>query len=339
MTQINPNINYNPYNVYPQQNQAQPVRLPNYYRVAAQNSDKPTIKEVIQENPFLSMPYEMLIKPFVEHPIAILGTWLGLGVALDAYSDANRGEYNKTLVKKAANLGDKIQNSKIIQNKPVQTVLNGIGSVGKAGGKVVNNSAILRAMKETPTMPEWSMVKSQMFNQKQEVVQDFIRIVDTLKLDTNQLPGLKDVGLNDTEKEMLKRVFNTQKISQIPEQEAVNHVLLNRLGKSPAEIEKIQKEHSIINLGSTFSNFSDTAGAIENMDLIISNDTSLVHLAGAMSKPCFVLLPYIYNWRWHTDLSHCDWYDSVKIYRQSNHGDWHGVFESVKADLLKEINV
>ena len=237
MTQINPNINYNPYNVYPQQNQAQPVRLPNYYRAAAQNSDKPTIKDMIKENP----AYDMLLKPFVEHPIAVLATWLGLGVALDAYSDANRGEYNKTLVKKAANLGDKIQNSKIIQNKPVQTVLNGIGSVGKAGGKVVNNSAILRAMKETPTMPEWSMVKSQMFNQKQEVVQDFIKIVDTLKLDTNQLPQLKDVGLNTAEKEMLKRVFNTQKISQIPEQEAVNQILLNRLGKSPAEIEKIQK--------------------------------------------------------------------------------------------------
>lgn len=237
MTQINPNINYNLYNVYPQQNQAQPVHLPNYYRVAAQNSDKPTIKDMIKENP----AYDMLLKPFVEHPIAVLATWLGLGVALDAYSDANRGEYNKTLVKKAANLGDKIQNSKIIQNKPVQTVLNGIGSVGKAGGKVVNNSAILRAMKETPTMPEWSMVKSQMFNQKQEVVQDFIKIVDTLKLDTNQLPQLKDVGLNTAEKEMLKRVFNTQKISQIPEQEAVNQILLNRLGKSPAEIEKIQK--------------------------------------------------------------------------------------------------
>ena len=237
VTQINPNINYNPYNVYPQQSQAQPVRLPNYYRAAAQNSDKPTIKDMIKENP----AYDMLLKPFVEHPIAVLATWLGLGVALDAYSDANRGEYNKTLVKKAANLGDKIQNSKIIQNKPVQTVLNGIGSVGKAGGKVVNNSAILRAMKETPTMPEWSMVKSQMFNQKQEVVQDFIKIVDTLKLDTNQLPQLKDVGLNTAEKEMLKRVFNTQKISQIPEQEAVNQILLNRLGKSPVEIEKIQK--------------------------------------------------------------------------------------------------
>lgn len=109
--------------------------------------------------------------------------------------------------------------------------------------------------------------------------------------------------------------------------------------KGLKKLKKSKKEHSIINLGSTFSNFSDTAGALENMDLIISNDTSLVHLAGAMSKPCFVLLPYIYNWRWHTDLSHCDWYDSVKIYRQSNHGDWHGVFESIKADLLKEINV
>ena len=112
VTQINPNVNYNPYNVYPQQNQAQPVRLPSYYRVAAQNSDKPTVKDMIKENPI----YDMALKPFVEHPLAVLATWLGLGVALDAYSDANRGDYNKSLVKKAANLGDKIQNSKIIQN-------------------------------------------------------------------------------------------------------------------------------------------------------------------------------------------------------------------------------
>ena len=105
------------------------------------------------------------------------------------------------------------------------------------------------------------------------------------------------------------------------------------------EIEKIKKGHNIIDLGSTFSNFSDTAGAIENMDLIISNDTSLVHLAGGMNKSCFVLLPYIYNWRWHTDLSKCDWYDSVQIFRQSNHGNWHSVFDSVKSELLNKINV
>ena len=73
------------------------------------------------------------------------------------------------------------------------------------------------------------------------------------------------------------------------------------------------------------------------MYLIISNDTSLVHLAGAMNKVCWVLLPYIYNWRWHVDLSKCDWYDSVKIYRQNNSGDWSNVFEEVKQDLNKMV--
>ena len=85
----------------------------------------------------------------------------------------------------------------------------------------------------------------------------------------------------------------------------------------------------IVDLGSTFSNFSDTAGAIENMDLIISNDTSLVHLAGAMQKNCWVLLPYIYNWRWHTDLSVCDWYDSVKLFRLNKNESWKELMEKV----------
>lgn len=103
------------------------------------------------------------------------------------------------------------------------------------------------------------------------------------------------------------------------------------------EFEKIKDKYNVIDLGKTFSNFSDTAGAIENMDLVICNDTSLAHLAGAMTKPCWVLLPYIYNWRWHSDLSHCDWYDSVKIFRQADHGDWESVFSPVEKELRKMI--
>lgn len=99
------------------------------------------------------------------------------------------------------------------------------------------------------------------------------------------------------------------------------------------EFEKIKNKYNVIDLGSTFTNFSDTAGAVENMDLVICNDTSLAHLAGAMKKPCWILLPYIYNWRWHMDLSHCDWYDSVKLYRQPDHGDWKSVFSDVERDL------
>lgn len=99
------------------------------------------------------------------------------------------------------------------------------------------------------------------------------------------------------------------------------------------ELKKIQEKYSIIDLAPTFENFSDTAAAIENMDLIICNDTSLAHLAGAMCKKCFLLLPYLYNWRWHTDLSKCDWYDSVKLFRQKSPDNWQSVFSNVKQEI------
>lgn len=245
MSQINPNIN-NPYYAQQQQNlqmppgngmpqQQQPVRLPNYYYVP--DSYHPSAKEMIKENP----AYDMFLKPFIEHPIALLATWLGLGVGIDAYSRACGGKYEDSLVKKAADLGDNIENSKLVKSKPIQTVLGGFKTVGKYGNKAVQNSAILRAMKETPTMPEWQMVKSQMFNQKQEIVQDFIKITDNLKLNSAGIPELKNLGINRSEKAMLKKVFNVKNISDIPQAEAVNQILLNRLGKTPEEIQKIQK--------------------------------------------------------------------------------------------------
>ena len=70
------------------------------------------------------------------------------------------------------------------------------------------------------------------------------------------------------------------------------------------------------------------------LDLIICNDTSLAHIAGAMGKPCCVLLPYLYNWRWHQDLSKCDWYDSVKVFCQTNPGNWDSVFDSLYKELI-----
>ena len=226
MTQINPNINPNLYNNLPRGNAPQPVRIPNYYYVP-DNFEPKSVKEVLEENPM----YDMFLKPFIEHPVAVLGTWLGLGVGFDAYSKACGGKYETSLVGKAAKFGDSIQQSKLIQSKPAQSVIKGLGSIKSAGAKVVQNSALLRAMKNTPTMPEWSMVKSQMFNQKQEVVQDFIRITDALKLGSADAPKMKEIGLNSAEKNMLKKVFNVNNIYKIPETNAVNQDLLHRLGK------------------------------------------------------------------------------------------------------------
>ena len=234
MTQINPNINN--YNIYQTQGQVQnqPVRIPNYY--AANNFEHPSFKEALEENPM----YDMFMKPFIEHPVAVLASWLGLGLGLDAYTEACSGKYEDSLPAKAARFGDRIQHSKFIQNKPVQSVIKGLGSAKDTGKKIVQNSAILRAMRDTPTMPEWSMVKTQMFNQKQEVVQDFIRIAEALKLNEEGVPTLKNIGLTSNEKEMLKKTFNVKRISEIPQEQAVNQVLLERLGRTPAQIKKIQ---------------------------------------------------------------------------------------------------
>lgn len=95
------------------------------------------------------------------------------------------------------------------------------------------------------------------------------------------------------------------------------------------ELKKLEK-YDITDIGAELIDFGQTAAAIANLDLVICNDTSLAHLAGAMGKPCIVLLPYEVNWRWHEDLSKCDWYDSVKLFRQKKAGDWSSVFEEVK---------
>lgn len=100
------------------------------------------------------------------------------------------------------------------------------------------------------------------------------------------------------------------------------------------ELEKLQKMYEVVDLAPEFKDFSDTAAAVENLDVVICNDTSLAHVAGALGKPCYVVLPHVYNWRWHTDLNVCDWYASLKLFRREEfQEDWSGVFKKIKREL------
>ena len=92
---------------------------------------------------------------------------------------------------------------------------------------------------------------------------------------------------------------------------------------------------NIIDIGKDLINFSQTAAALNNLDLVVCNDTSLAHLAGAMGIPCWIVLPYEVNWRWHTDLNVCDWYDSVRLFRQHQLNNWISVFDDVKKSMLQ----
>lgn len=89
----------------------------------------------------------------------------------------------------------------------------------------------------------------------------------------------------------------------------------------------------IIDLCDRIENFNDLAKAVNSMDLIITVDTALLHLAGAMNKPTWALIPFNPDWRWSLKGEHTDWYPSVKLFRQAYSNDWDGVFKKVKSEL------
>jgi hypothetical protein len=89
----------------------------------------------------------------------------------------------------------------------------------------------------------------------------------------------------------------------------------------------------IRHVGSALEDFTDTAALCALMDLVISVDTSVVHLSGALGRPTWVLLPYLPDWRWLLEREDTPWYASAKLYRQAVAGDWGPVLEQVRRDL------
>jgi tetratricopeptide (TPR) repeat protein len=85
----------------------------------------------------------------------------------------------------------------------------------------------------------------------------------------------------------------------------------------------------LIDLTNDIHDFEDTAALITQLDLVISVDTSVAHLAGALGKPVFTLLPYSPDWRWLLGRQDCPWYPSMRLFRQQWPGDWAGVVNSM----------
>ena len=82
--------------------------------------------------------------------------------------------------------------------------------------------------------------------------------------------------------------------------------------------------------------FSDTAALCECLDLVVTMDTSATHLAGALGKKAWVLVPFDGDWRWLVDREDSPWYPTVRVFRQTSRGDWDGVFERVGERLRVE---
>jgi hypothetical protein len=82
--------------------------------------------------------------------------------------------------------------------------------------------------------------------------------------------------------------------------------------------------------------FSDTAALIDEMDLVISVDTSVAHLAGALGKEVWILLPYVPDYRWMLDREDSPWYPTAKLFRQSIMSEWGSVIDDI-LHLLKSL--
>lgn len=130
-----------------------------------------------------------------------------------------------------------------------------------------------------------------------------------------------------------RRSIPLEKIQQLLRLPGVEFYSLQK-GKPLDDLKSLPPDMTIHNLGDECNDFADTAAAISALDLIISVDTSVVHLAGALGHPTWTLLAHTPDWRWLMDREDSPWYPSMRLFRQPAAGDWDSVMQKMADELL-----
>ena len=105
------------------------------------------------------------------------------------------------------------------------------------------------------------------------------------------------------------------------------------MGKATEELAPYREQ--IVDLTPATGDMADTAAQVAQLDLVISVDTSVAHLTGALARPVWVLLSINSDWRWLLTCEDNPWYPTARLFRQSNAGDWSDVVERVACALTK----
>jgi hypothetical protein len=120
-------------------------------------------------------------------------------------------------------------------------------------------------------------------------------------------------------------------LSQIP---GISLISLQK-GAGQAQIGHYWGRAPLFNIGPELRDFADTMAVLDCLDLVVSVDTSVVHLAGAMGRPAWVMLPFAPDWRWLLDRSDSPWYPTLRLFRQSADRRWQPVMAEIAAEIVR----
>jgi tetratricopeptide (TPR) repeat protein len=106
-----------------------------------------------------------------------------------------------------------------------------------------------------------------------------------------------------------------------------------QVGQRSADLGPKPDHPAVIDVANALTDFGETAAAIENLDLVISVDTAVAHLAGALGKAVWLMLPFKPDWRWLLGRDDSPWYPSMRLFRQSRPGQWDDVVIAIRSAL------
>jgi hypothetical protein len=143
--------------------------------------------------------------------------------------------------------------------------------------------------------------------------------------------GLAWAG-SSTNKNDRNRSMKLARLAPLGQVPGVRFISLQK-GEAAAESKTPPARMEVVDWTEELKDFADTAALIANLDLVIAVDTAVAHLAGAMGKPVWTLLPLVPDWRWLLEREDSPWYPSMRLFRQPSWGDWDSVITRV-ADSL-----
>jgi tetratricopeptide (TPR) repeat protein len=146
----------------------------------------------------------------------------------------------------------------------------------------------------------------------------------------------RNVGLvwrgNPKNSDDRKRSMEAVTIARLSGLPSVNWFSL-QIDAAPGEVELLARDGHFRDCGPALSDWADTAALIAMLDLVITVDTAVAHLAGAMGRPVWVMLSAIPHWSWLRERLDSPWYPTARLFRQHRLGDWDGVIDEIEAAL------